>query len=520
MTTPRIWTINPDTFKSIFELSRSSIHQFYQAKAGYADYGNKHEVELHTELALRQLGANKLPQDLFLALYNKYMPKQRGHVSPDLLQTQTLVDGLVNSPAFNSAKAQTQGDKALSMMLALDMTMNFVKELDRELKDAGQNAAKEEQAQQEQKEEESQQDGAGDGQGEGQDDSQQDGAGDGQGEGQDDSQQEQGEAAQAYQDLAQASKARIQKALNSSIESTVEKSEQKIAFAKAFSKAAGNDGKIDSSIIKEAMKAFADLKDLEGFEELADILGWSNRFLTGLKRKADKPQFKPSKMAGMELNPNTIDQRELQALNGVLGPMEKLMAVERLANDSLMHRSTEGEENEDKKGGVVLMGDESTSMGGREIITLKALTWALVSKMREDDRDFTSVQFAGEDDYTVWTAPKGNEQDLEGLTNIMSRSHSGGTEPYSPMLDIFERIETGMIDKSDIVIITDGLFDEPLPEFLQKVQQIKEEFGVKIFTINVWGENTEAQKFSDLCLSVDDLYLNRAELAEAFSQLF
>ena len=96
---------------------------------------------------------------------------------------------------------------------------------------------------------------------------------------------------------------------------------------------------------------------------------------------------------------------------------------------------------------------------------------------------------------------------------------SGGTEPYQPMAHCLDKIIEG--DKNaDIVITSDGYFDQPPQEFLDKLEIARSKTDVKIFAItSLGGSDHEASKFADYVIDVKSFYDDRAKLIELFREI-
>lgn len=100
------------------------------------------------------------------------------------------------------------------------------------------------------------------------------------------------------------------------------------------------------------------------------------------------------------------------------------------------------------------------------------------------------------------------------------RRHLAGCLPYyGPLTAAIELIRDDPSMKTgDILCITDGQFGRPPEEFLQLLEEAREEPGLKLVTVVINGRPGQAE-FADKVVMISDIVRERERLAEAISPL-
>ena len=474
----------------------------------------------------RKIGGGHLIKDAFHLLHKRTNEK-RAHVPANLQATEKVIDMAQNmGDELDAIKSSTVGKKLESAMAARDLATRLAKKLPRDLKNGARSV---EQAQEKL-------DAATDSLDEILDaldaelaeafdisPDEIEGAYDekiGDANGLMDKLKDELEAALAELDeTASSTQGAIGLAVKGALEETDEQLEQVLAFVKSFTEAAGGDcsGGIDLEALKWAKKA---LKHCPAMNDFAELLGWGQRTMRGLWRDSLKAKADPSGIKPKAYDPQKVVMTEQAALQGGYGIASQVDARIRMTEDKLLHFHREGGEEQEGLGDVWFLIDVSGSMSNREIQTIMAIAWGMIEACRRDDRGFGSIQFAGCDQYEAWQAPrKGDPADPEGLYNSLRRKFSGGTEPYQPLEYALNCImENGQ--SADVVLFTDGYFATPGDEILAKIVEVQQVTSTRIFTVNSGdGNNTEAEKFSDLAITVQDLYGSREKLIELMKSI-
>jgi uncharacterized protein with von Willebrand factor type A (vWA) domain len=136
---------------------------------------------------------------------------------------------------------------------------------------------------------------------------------------------------------------------------------------------------------------------------------------------------------------------------------------------------------------------------------------------RKEDRRFISIPFSDIGQFDVYDP--GLKPDPKGLIDHLELAYGRGTEPYGPLTAAIELIrEDPLMKTGDILCITDGQFGRPPEEFLQLLEEAREEPGLKLVTVVINGRPGQAE-FADKVVMISDIVRERARLAEAISPL-
>lgn len=516
-----LWQNNRDSIWKINAFDKAYWNQACDMFAGAGATDNP--LEDADSYLSRKVGGGRLIRDTFYLLYKRNIEK-RTNVPANLQTTEKVLDMAQNmGNELGAIKLATVGNKLEAAMAARDLATRLAKKLPRDLKDdarkvetaqekldaategldeildvmdaelefPGQSAVDEIEGAYEQKIEEA--------------------------NGLIDKLEGELETALAEMDEnASSAQGALGVAVKCALEESDEQLEQVITFVKAFSNIAGGDCSdgIDLEALKWARKA---LQDCDTFSDFSDLLGWGQRAVRGLWRDSLKSKTDPAGIKSKSYDPQKVLQSEQLALQGGLGQAMQVDARLRLTEDKILHFHRSGGQEQEGLGDIIVLQDMSGSMSNREVQTILSLSWALVEVCKKDNRNFTAIQFAGRNNYTIWKAPrKGDPADPEGLYRSLTRQIIGGTEPYQPLSEALDIIlEDGQA--ADICVFTDGAFASPPPEIFAKIAEAQSQSSVRIFTINSGGgHNIEAKKFSDLTLSVNDLFGSREKLIELF----
>jgi uncharacterized protein with von Willebrand factor type A (vWA) domain len=334
----------------------------------------------------------------------------------------------------------------------------------------------------------------------------------------------QAQAEQAQADIEQAmanfeqalsdNEAQVTATLNQAADEAADKAEETNAICQAFGMAAGTDGHVDPETARNAMEA---LRLNPNLRDLADLLGWAKRMVRGEWRQSIHGNERMVGYRQHELRPDKLASSELVAMTSP-NPAIQLDFQRRVIEGEVVHRHYDGDEQQGK-GPMILVRDESGSMNGPKHSMAVALEWALLEIARKDNRPFYSIPFSGSGQYQVWKAPEKGQPDLGGLLTHLSHFYGGGTEPYCPIaagLSLAGEQE----DRADILVLTDECFTSPAKEFLDQVKQVKDQVDTKIVTVTIGGGYGDiAEAFSDKHLNVQDLLKDKDRLREAVREL-
>ncbi len=308
--------------------------------------------------------------------------------------------------------------------------------------------------------------------------------------------------------------AQVAAALNKAAANARAQAEEASTFAAGFSLAAGGDPAHVSP--ETAALAMQTLRQNPNLKDLANLLGWARQLVRTAWRNSPRARTELVGYQTRSLQPEHMAGSEWAAL---LSGDETLTAdwQRRALDGAIRHREYGGKE-EQGRGPLIIVRDESGSMAGAPHALAVALEWALLEIARRDNRPFYSIPFSGSGQHDVWYA---GDNDAQSLVEHLAHFYNGGTELYQPLIEACEVVRTVNDDqqRADILVITDGLFGAPNERFLEMLNSLRQTDPVKIALVSVGGDNPDAAIFADPIIHVDDLLKERDKLRGAIAAL-
>lgn len=316
----------------------------------------------------------------------------------------------------------------------------------------------------------------------------------------------------------------------------MDKAEARVQHAMAQTMNKSSD---DLSVLKDAAQEFgygwglsggtgATREQIEGLHELADFLrkskylkmildtlGWAKRMVSAERRKSrhGRERFAHFKVQDLEM----ASLAPQEALSMLAFPAESDLHTDflcRALDGDLLHAQYEGDDHAGR-GPMVYLRDESGSMKGWQRAVACAVQLALMLEARKDGRRFISIPFSGEGQYAIYDP--GPSPDPRELVEHLEFTFGQGTEPYAPLMEAIQLIqEDESLRQGDILCLTDGQFGRPPEEFLELLEEAREEPGLKVAAVVINGRKGQAD-FADKVVMVDDIFRERERLAEAIS---
>jgi uncharacterized protein with von Willebrand factor type A (vWA) domain len=306
------------------------------------------------------------------------------------------------------------------------------------------------------------------------------------------------------------------------------------ALAQAMSKSAD-----DLSDLKGAAQEFgfgwglaggagATREQIEGLHDLADFLrkskylkmildtlGWSKKMVSVERRKSKHGRERFTHFKIQDLDLESLAPQE--TVNMLAFPAETDLHADflcRALDGDLLHAQYEGDDHAGR-GPIVYLRDESGSMKGWQRAVACAVQLALMLEARRDGRRFISIPFSGEGQYAVYDP--GHSPDPRELLEHLEFTYGKGTEPFAPLMEAIRLIkEDESLREGDILCLTDGQFGSPPDEFLELLEEAREEPGLRVAAVVINGRKGQAD-FADKVVMVDDIFRERERLAEAIS---
>ena len=250
---------------------------------------------------------------------------------------------------------------------------------------------------------------------------------------------------------------------------------------------------------------------------ILESLGWAKALVTRERRKSTRGRQSFTHYKVQDLDLETLSPDELVSMIA-FDPSSPIYLdfLCRALDGDLLHAQFEGEDYAGR-GPIVFLRDESGSMRGARRATACALQLALMMEARKEDRRFISIPFSDIGQFDVYDP--GLKPDPKGLIDHLELAYGRGTEPYGPLTAAIELIrEDPLMKTGDILCITDGQFGRPPEEFLQRLEEAREEPGLKLVTVVINGRPGQAE-FADKVVMISDIVRERERLAEAISPL-
>ena len=173
------------------------------------------------------------------------------------------------------------------------------------------------------------------------------------------------------------------------------------------------------------------------FERARRVVGGQDE-IVDLKLGDELRRILPSEL-GVLADPETEDDFYMRYLSG-----------------ELMVYDTVGEEHAGR-GPVVLVGDESGSMGGQRNVWAKAIACCLLNICRREKRDFAYVGFGSSGEVTTHLFEAKRELDAQAIVDMASHFFGGGTVPLQGVASAKKIMDTATVfKKADIVMVGDG----------------------------------------------------------------
>ena len=262
-------------------------------------------------------------------------------------------------------------------------------------------------------------------------------------------------------------------------------------------------GKLDKTDVRN-MKHLAELlKENERLRKMIKLIGSMEQVVSDEKKRSVHGREQLVDYSRKELDLEDLAPEEFTGLGAPLGSALHTDFLMRLANNELLHCRYEGESPEGR-GPVIILKDTSGSMDGERLEFANALEFAVMTHMLRENRRFISIPFSGTQNWQVYE-PVGKPS-LDEILQHLSINYCGGTDPYPPLTWSIDRIlEKQDMKKAGILIITDGEFDYPEQEFMEKLNAARENPGVLINAIVIGCEPYGLNEFADRIVTLEDL---------------
>lgn len=262
-------------------------------------------------------------------------------------------------------------------------------------------------------------------------------------------------------------------------------------------------GKLDKTDIQNMRRLAEMLKSNDKLKKMIELIGAMDHIVSDEIKKSLIGKEQLVDYTRKELDLEDLAPEEFIGLGAPQGSAVHTDFLIRMANNELLHCRYEGEAPEGR-GPVIILKDTSGSMDGDRLEFANALEFAVMSRMLKENRKFISIPFSGTDNWCVYE-PK-DHPSLDEILEHLSINYCGGTDPYPALNWAVDRIlEKQDMRKAGILIITDGEFDYPESEFMEKLAAARENPGVLIHSIVIGCDPYGLREFADKIVTVEDL---------------
>jgi uncharacterized protein with von Willebrand factor type A (vWA) domain len=228
-------------------------------------------------------------------------------------------------------------------------------------------------------------------------------------------------------------------------------------------------------------------------QSIADLAGRLQRIAASKKRsKVDRAI---GAVKGIELSGDLarVIPSELAGLNSA-NNLVKLSTLSKIIEKRALSYRMQGEQPE-KRGPIVLLADESASMGNGREVWAKALAMAVLSTATKQKRAWHLVGFNYQ--ITHETAIEPGQATIADVNNALCRQPSGGTNFDAPLIRACEILQSSAtMNKADVIFITDG--EDDLSETtIKRVNALKQSDGVNVYVLGV-GRQAQLQNLAPI----------------------
>jgi uncharacterized protein with von Willebrand factor type A (vWA) domain len=185
----------------------------------------------------------------------------------------------------------------------------------------------------------------------------------------------------------------------------------------------------------------------------------------------------------------------------------------RYASQELLCFSTVGEEHAGR-GPIIIVGDESGSMGGERNIWMKAISMCLLHIARAEKRDFAYIGFSGGHQYVEYHFPATKTLMAADILAMAAHFYGGGTTPIIGVTGALKLMKDAPeFRKADLVMIGDG--ESGFTDDDKRMRDQLMAMGVRIFAIGIGGSFRYLEHYAEHVVNVHDFELTDPSQATA-----
>ena len=214
----------------------------------------------------------------------------------------------------------------------------------------------------------------------------------------------------------------------------------------------GSDGAVD---IKKRLQVFEQIKHNNQLRKIMEQAGRFRRAAQSMQRQRTTRGNSEIGDIGLGGNVRRLTASERMRLGCGVPEIEDMTALKVLGKTALERKRIAPEPL--GRGPIIVLCDESGSMGDNRIVYAKAMCLALAWIAKNQDRPFALCGFRNSGRWEVFEPRK---VDQKRLLKWLAVPNNGGTSSRALIWETVERWETfDWKEKADIITITDGCFD-------------------------------------------------------------
>ena len=266
--------------------------------------------------------------------------------------------------------------------------------------------------------------------------------------------------------------------------------------------------------IQRIRSLFGKIKNNEHIREAMKLAGKYKRLAQSLQ--ASKSVHGLDEVVGVELG-NDISLITTGELVYLCDEDLEMDFTRRLVEGELEIEELMATEKE-AKGPIVVVIDESGSMGGEPINNAKAMAMAMLWIAQHQKRPAAIVSFADGDSHRKLVINP-EKPEPEKLIEWLGGFLNGGTDPYIPFEWVPQNWETTLQapkGKADMILITDAAIHIP-ESTVESFKKWKEESMVKLYSIVISSEAGSVEPLSDRTWVVNNLNIDTAGIGDCLS---
>lgn len=230
---------------------------------------------------------------------------------------------------------------------------------------------------------------------------------------------------------------------------------EELAAALGGNEAGQGDGTDEQTDIKKRLQLFEKIKDNEQLRNIMEQAGRFRRAAQSMQRQRTTRGQTEIGDIGLGGDVRRLTASERMRLGCGVPEIEDMTALKVLSKTALERKRIAPEPL--GRGPIIVLCDESGSMGGDRIVTAKAMCLALAWIAKNQKRPFALCGFRNRG---RWEAFEAGKVDQARMLKWLAVKNSGGTNSQALLVETVEQWETfDWREKADIITITDGCFD-------------------------------------------------------------